>query len=152
MSKSKFGWYLAAILAVANLALVLCWIVLPRMKQGEPGEGPRKVVIERLKLNDEQIKAYEALIADHQAKVKGGNEQIVASKNALYAQLKSEQTNQALIDSLSNVIALNHYAIEQVHFQHFQQIRAICEPAQLPLFDALVLDLAQIFSKKPLKK
>jgi periplasmic protein CpxP/Spy len=152
MNKSTLGWYVAGFLAVINLALVAFWIVLPRINHVAPGDRPRKAVIERLKLTNTQVQAYDVLIADHRAKVRAGNNQILASKTALYTQLKSETTNQTLIDSLTNQIALDHSAIERIHYQHFRQIKAICEPHQLPLFDALVLDLAQIFNKKPAKQ
>lgn len=35
-----------------------------------------------------------------------------------------------------------------ISFKHFQKIKRICKPAQLPNFEKLVGELTQIFSKK----
>lgn len=152
MNKAKLGWYVASLLALMNIFLVATWIVMPHFNSVQPGDRPRKVVIERLNFNDAQIKAYDLLIADHSEEIRAGNDHILASKTALYTQLKSELNNQQVIDSLTNAIAANHKEIEQIHYQHFRQIKSLCEKQQLPLFDALVLDLAQIFNRKQPKR
>jgi periplasmic protein CpxP/Spy len=52
------------------------------------------------------------------------------------------------IDSLSKNIADLQKKAEMMNFRHFQDIKKICKPEQLPYFEKLTNELTQLFSRK----
>lgn len=110
------------------------------------GEGPKKEIIQRLSFNEEQVVAYEKLIAGHQELVKAKEQEIRTAKNNLMASLKKPGNNSAL-----EQVAKLHREMEEIHYQHFLDIRALCNEDQIPAFDSLVDDLAKMFAPKGMK-
>ncbi len=106
--------------------------------------GPKKLIIERLHFDKDQVAAYELLIAEHQVAVKALKDSISHTKNSLYQSLKNEtfSNKDSLISQLSNL----QKRIELVHYEHFTQIKKICRPEQKEAFNALTSELAFYFT------
>jgi periplasmic protein CpxP/Spy len=107
-------------------------------------EGPKKIVIERLNFDKDQVGEYEKLIAEHQVAVRGLKDSINNTKNDLYQSLKTE--NLAGKDSLINLLSVLQKRIESVHYEHFIQIKKLCRPDQAENFNALTKDLSGYFT------
>ncbi len=56
-------------------------------------------------------------------------------RDALVTSLKSGVTDSLKIDSITNLLALSRKKMELTFYKHFSQIRAICRPEQLELFN-----------------
>lgn len=111
-----------------------------------PGEeGPKKIISERLGLDEDQQRAYEVFIKEHREKRRELNQHNHDLHDHLYALLKSSELNLAMKDSLMAEIALNQKNMDDLNFSHFQQIRSLCKEDQLKKFDALVDDLGDLF-------
>jgi periplasmic protein CpxP/Spy len=106
--------------------------------------GPKKLIIERLHFDKDQVAAYEILIARHQVSVKGLKDSIIDTKNSLYQCLKKETFDDK--DSLINVLGVLQKRIESVHFEHFTQIKKLCKPEQIEDFNKLTKDLGMYFT------
>lgn len=142
----------ARLLSIAVVALVVLNLVtlgvLVFRKPPHPGhgkhEGPKAVIIERLKFDADQVIAYEELIHDHRARIDALDERMMELRGRLYG------AHDALPnDSLIAMIARTQGGIERTHADHFGRIRALCRPEQIPLFNDLTKDLAHYFRPGP---
>lgn len=134
-------------LILVNLALIFTYRPHPPGPK-QHGEMVKKTVIEQLQLNDQQIAQYETLILDHRSKIKAQEQNMMEARRRLYDLLRQDDLEQR--DSLIQVVSATQTAIEQIHFEHFTAIKALCTHEQRPRFDALTGELAQLFS--PQKK
>lgn len=117
------------------------------MPQAEQKEGPKKIIIDKLHFDKEQVAAYEALIVEHRKSVKGLKDSISNTKNNLYQSLTKETFTGK--DSLINLLSVLQKRIESVHYEHFTQIKNLCKPEQMADFDKLTNELALYFTTEP---
>jgi hypothetical protein len=111
-------------------------------------DAPKKMIIERLKFDDNQINTYQKLIDTHRKDIKARDMQILAIKNELYLLLLHNDIDNTAVDSLSIKIAETQKEIELIHFNHFRAIKAICAGTQIENFNDLANDLVNIFNHK----
>lgn len=137
-----FKWS-SLLLLIINLLLIGFIVFAPPPHP----EGPKKHIINQLKLDDEQIVQYETLIETHQQRTQEIHEQIKAHKKNLYTSLSKKNTED--IDTLSKKIGDLHQQIEQQNFEHFSALKKICHAEQLKAFDQLAKELAELFDRKP---
>jgi dsDNA-binding SOS-regulon protein len=119
-----------------------------RPDEGRPPvrkEAPRKAIVQMLHFDKEQADQYKELIDLHQALIRNLDDKIAETKNELYQTLSTENT--AAKDSLLLTLANLQKQVESVHYGHFQDIKKICRPDQLPDFDKLTKELAGLFSR-----
>ena len=148
MNKVKLLWLLISILLLANL--LLCKALYEQKKRQH--EGPRKLIIEKLKFDNVQIAQYDTLIQAHRKAINEKQEQIMQLKNKLYAQLKRESNGQILLsqaDSILNALNVKQIEIERVHYTHFKDIKQLCRTEQLPYFEKLTAEIAELFAPGP---
>jgi periplasmic protein CpxP/Spy len=148
MSKLKLLSIAVIGLLLINVAVVGFFILKrpPAPPFGRPplaGEGPKKVIIERLDFDAAQIAAYEKLITAHQNSIKGFEDSIRLLKNQLYQTLTID--NFYGRDSLINQLGSLEMSIEQTNYEHFTAIKKLCNPDQLDKFNKLTNDLARFF-------
>lgn len=144
MNKTKF-------LAIAALALVLLnlgTIAFFMMKRPPHPmqDGPKQVIVDRLRFDAQQVAAYEKLILQHQQDVNAKTKEIGAARKALFELLKSDDLSKK--DSLTTAIGKLQQQIETIHFQHFSDIKKLCKGEQMQAFNDLTSDLANYFSPK----
>lgn len=150
MSKTKLLTIGLISLLVLNLGLI-SFLFINRPMPGPGGRGlrndgppkPREMVIERLHFSPAQIGEYDKLIEQHQKGIRNANDRIALVKNELYRSLSN--TDLAVRDSLIVKLGELQQQIELIHYNHFADIRKICEPEQIASFDRLTKDLAKFF-------
>jgi hypothetical protein len=87
---------------------------------------------------------YDTLIAQHRKRLFALDAQLQAQRKTLYGTVGKG----ANIDSLLPALHQTQRDIEQVHYDHFQDIRALCKANQIPLFEQLTQDLAALFGQR----
>jgi periplasmic protein CpxP/Spy len=148
MNKNRF--YQIVIVALLMLNIVFLFL---HFNRPDTPMGPQKIIIEKLHFDKSQIAQYEALILGHRELIVENEDKINEGKNSLYQQL-NVQMDSLKVDSLSKNIADLQKKAEMINFKHFQDIKKICKPEQLPDFEKLVGELTILFAKKksrPLK-
>jgi periplasmic protein CpxP/Spy len=146
MNKTKILTALTIVLLLMNLGLIgfICLRKPPRAG----GDAPKKAVIQKLQLDDNQIQAYEKLIEAHRSELRKLEQQMHALRADFYATLPQDtNTSAAIKDSLAVAIGTLQIGIENIHYKHFQDIKNLCKPAQKALFDAFALEITHIFPK-----
>jgi hypothetical protein len=107
-------------------------------------EGPKAIIIERLKFDKGQVASYEELIREHRSKVDELDGRMMELRGSLYDVNEGRSA-----DSIIYLIGETQGEIERIHTDHFGRIRALCRADQLPLFEALTKDLASYFRPGP---
>jgi periplasmic protein CpxP/Spy len=120
----------------------------PMMDQGPRGEGPKKIIIERLHFDEQQQKEYELLVNEHKSKTQELHTASRAMHDELYLLLKSEPVDESKASSIIQSIADNQKSVEELNLNHFQKIKALCKPEQIKDFNLLVDDLGKLFAPK----
>jgi protein CpxP len=149
MSKIKLLTIAVVVLFVLNIG-ILAFLYMqkpshaPPGRPGSRGEGPKKIIAERLHFDKDQIAEYEKLISTHRAAVGTLEKDIRQTKNRLYATLIKD--NQAGKDSLEKRLGEVQGQMEAVHYNHFVSIKALCKPEQQRYFNELTTELARFFA------
>lgn len=144
MNRRKFYLLLIGLLIISNLATL--FFMMQNRKHKPFGYGPKKVIIEKLAFDEEQIVAYEKLIDQHRMDIRTNDQKIIQLKKELYRLLLKRYSNQET-DSLTKEIGHTQQEIERIHFNHFKDIKSICTPEQMPNFDLLIGELDILFNK-----
>jgi periplasmic protein CpxP/Spy len=142
MNKNRFYQIIIAALLILNIVLLFLHFNRP-----ERPPGPQIIIIERLHFDKDQIAQYEVLISKHREMIVENEVKINEVKNKLYQQLNNSMDS-LKVDSLSKNIAGLQKNAEMINFRHFQDIKKMCKPEQLPYFEKLVEELAILFTKK----
>ncbi|MDO8999998.1 MAG: hypothetical protein Q7W45_09555 [Bacteroidota bacterium] len=140
-------------IAVISLLLInLGILAIMFFKHGPPpmgkmahSEGPKKIIIERLKFDAEQQKQYEVIITEHKTKTKELNKKSRELHDDLFSLLINNTIDKTISDSLIQTIANNQKAIDNLNFEHFQKIKAICKNEQIERYNNFVLELTHLF-------
>lgn len=144
MNKTALLTAAVIILFLMNIGIVT-FLLLNRPPRPD-GEGPKRIVIERLRFDNEQAGRYELLIREHHRTIRAADEEIKRIKRELYTMLASPDPLRE--DSLIARLGETQQRIEKAHITHFSGIREICRPDQQEEFKRLSGELAEIFSPK----
>ncbi len=139
-----------ALLIVSNLILIgFLYFGKPKNNHSKP---PMKMIIERLDFDEPQKAEFAKLIEVHRNDIENTHKRITKAKNNIYKDLKSETPS--LNDSLIQVIATEVKQIEGLHFNHFKDIKNICNDKQKEEFNKLADELGTVFqpNKRPKNK
>lgn len=133
---------------VNSATLILMWMNRPPFPphHGRPGGPPDKIIIERLKLDEEQIKQFEIIKREHQGQMRQLNEELRLLHQKYFELLESDQVNDSLADSYEKQLASLAEKREEFTFIHFKKMKAICKPEQIELFNSFVGELGEILA------
>jgi Spy/CpxP family protein refolding chaperone len=142
MESVKIWRWLVGILALLNIILMVSICKKPQYPHPPmPEGGPAKMIIEELRLNPEQIKAFEKLKDEHHSAIVDLQKKGRELRDGLFDLLKQEQTDSSEVKRRMSEIGENQVAIEKVTFDHFQKVRQLCDAEQKKRFDAMINDV-----------
>jgi len=144
MNKLKFLVMIIVILFAGNMILLAVYV--QHKKESFNPDKPKNIIIERLDFDDHQITAYSMLVDEHRKVIRSKNSEILQSKKALYL-LLTQTDQEKICDSLTSTIAKLQKEIETIHFEHFLDIKNLCNQNQLEKYELLVGDLVEIFNR-----
>jgi periplasmic protein CpxP/Spy len=150
-SKNKLLWALVILLLVANtISLIVFWSGNKQQQQQPAQRGQLGDFITReLGLDSSQQQQYGQLRQAHRAAAESFRTQINGQKDSLFALLKQGNPGDAAKNAATAKIAALTQQLELLHFNHFQQLRAICTPAQQQKFDNILHDIVRRMSMPP---
>jgi len=143
-------WQWAVLLLVlCNIGLIITIWLRPLHGGPPPHGGPRDFVIQQLKFTEDQVKKYDVLIQEHQKAMQKLRHDANELRTELFANLKNENQNNTVSDSLARLIANSQKEIELVTYNHFAQVRALCTDAQMKDFDNIINDVIKKMNGGP---
>lgn len=141
MSKSKTIGIAVIVLALMNVALLaFLWFGQKHNQRLINGGGGLLVLTEKLGLSESQRNQLEVLRQEHFRRMEPLRRQSHESRDRLHS-LWSGGGTQEQVDSLSAEIGSLQAQIERNTFQHFSEIRAICNAEQKKIFDQIIKDI-----------
>lgn len=151
MNKTKILVVSVVALMLVNVALIVSLMVgnSTHIPPHRNEQGPKYIIIERLHFSNEQVADYEKLIEMHRQQIREQEEKIRLAKNELFGSLKNN--NYPEKDSLIELISQTQKSIENIHFNHFNDVKNLCTSEQIENFNALSDDLAKLFAPHPPK-
>ena len=141
LTKTNFWRTAALALLLLNVGLMVFFVARPHPGRGE---GPQKIIVDRLHFDAQQTAAYEQLIQQHRADIRSKRQAMQEAKQQLYGILQG--SNFSKKDSLARRVGQLQVEIETIHFGHFQDIKNLCKSDQIADFNALTDELAQFFA------
>ncbi len=139
-NKTRFFIVLLFVLIISNSVLLFLVMTAP-----DRGNRPKEHIIKELHFDDAQIKQYEVYINEHRSAIREQNNKMNGLRKKLYLQLNENQ-NPKLIDSIIILIAEHQYAMEEINYNHFLEIKKLCKPSQIIYFESLSSNIADLFS------
>ena len=146
MNKVKLLSFISIGPLIANFVLI-GFIVIEKPPHHRR-KNPKDLIIKRLRFDNTQIEKYEALIITHKTDIGNTESQIKTLKNQLYSTLNQEIKDQESIESLFSSIADKDRAMEVINYNHFEDIKKICNPEQLEDFKQFSQEIANLFDHK----
>jgi len=142
MNKPRLISIIAAILLVLNV--VLLYTLQKGKKHPKKGFNPVEMISHKLDFNEEQKSELEEIIHFHRRESRKINEQRKQMRDQLFGSLKTEgQTDKEDQDQLIEKLAELQKASERLTYEHFEQIKNLCSPAQKERFDSFVDELGK---------
>jgi periplasmic protein CpxP/Spy len=126
-------------LMLSNLLLIGFLFFRPKPHPPK-GEGPKGLIIEKLQFSEEQIVQYSQLIGEHR-KIVSQKEQALKEAKLRYYQTLNSGNSELALENLLQV----QEEMEIIHFNHFNDIKSICNQNQLQNFEDLVNELPRMF-------
>lgn len=114
-------------------------------------ERPDKLIIDKLKLNETQVKQFEELKKEHRKQIDMLQDSSRRYHDEYFGLLKNAVTDSTKANALLNRIAQNQVEIDKVTYTHFEKIKAICDPSQKEFFNGFIDEIARSF-KPPMPK
>lgn len=161
MKRDKFLILSIVILFILNLFTLayIMWGFGPHPKHNPPGGDmhddrpprPDELIINRLKLNDEQIKKFQLLKEEHRSQVRELQEDSRKLHDEYFGLLKADKVDTAKASSVLAEISKNQKLLDIVTFEHFEKIKALCDPQQKELFNTFIDEISRSF-KPPARK
>lgn len=143
MNKSKFLTLSVIVLLVCNLFLI--GFILSHKPGKHERNNPRNFIIEKLDLTKNQTEEYDLLIESHRPVIKKKKGLLFDKKNQLYMLLQME-AEAFSPEVLSIEIGALQSEIETLQYNHFKDIKDLCEPNQIDRFDDLMTEISRVFS------
>lgn len=153
---SKMKWLTVAVIGLLITNLVVVSTVLfkketpatipqqPMPPGPERLGGPKYYIMEKLQFDEAQKAAYEKLVLNHRNSINAKEAAIEQLKNELYNTLTDDKLSPQK-DSLEAALSAVQKQIEEIHYNHFIEIKQLCKPEQLPLYNELSKEFTRFF-------
>jgi Spy/CpxP family protein refolding chaperone len=153
MNREKLLTISVVLLLLLNFGTLgfLLFAPKPHPPQGGPGDRqrPGQVIIEKLRLDEKQEAAFEQLKKDHRAAVEALDKQQEATMKQYFQLLGNAGTTQAQRDSLEKALGNIEMSRASLTYNHFNTVKGLCRPEQLPLFDSILPDIVGVILPAP---
>lgn len=147
--KTKYRWALTGFLVmlVLNIAVIAgIWILRPGggppFREGQSQFRVQRFIERELDLSDEQRITFRELRRDHIRETRGYFRDIRMARQELFEALRDEESEVA-VDSLTGIIGRKQQELEKAFYDHFSELRSICDEEQKAKFDQIISRVMQ---------
>jgi periplasmic protein CpxP/Spy len=127
------------LLNITTIASIWPYIDLGNFTFSPPSpQTPREFIIDKLNLDAEQQRVFEALRQEHFEEMKQLQVQIAEEKQAMYNQLRSDVPDTSATYNHISSLMQKEERLEHITMEHFRKVRAICNDEQKQHFDVII--------------
>ena len=140
--RNKVFILIITVLLISNLALV-AFMVFGRKSGGKHpksrGEAFSNYFKKELNFSEEQAAKFQQLVTGHFEKLRPIMGEVRKAKNSLFIMMnQSETPPDSVLQRAAENIAQKQMLQELQSFNHFRQVRELCNDEQKPKFDSLI--------------
>jgi hypothetical protein len=142
VKKLRLLYITIAVLVVMNGILLSLFLMAP------PHPHKRDVfrfIVDKVHFDAAQEDQYATMRDEHRAQMDALRGKMDAAKDRYFSGVLNGKEDTLTL----NEIAFIQKEIESVTFHHFQQVRTLCRPEQLPQFDAIILEAIGMMGPPP---
>lgn len=131
------------IMVALNITLIAMMFGKQKMLLQRKSPEIKSVIIKKLQLDEKQIEIYSELAENHHQGMSKINQAKKLLIREYFSFLKSEDQNFSTQDSLLTEINILESEKLIMTYNHFEQLKEICNPSQQVLFEEIIGDLIQ---------
>lgn len=143
MNKVVFLTVCIILLFLLNAGLLIYLFRLNSYQRELHDQRGALFIIDRLHLDAQQQEQFAGLRRKHQEVTRQAQEEDRHLHDEYFALLKTAHPDKAKADSIASLIAAQRAVIERATFDHFEQLRHLCNEDQKKLFDATIDEIAR---------
>jgi periplasmic protein CpxP/Spy len=148
MMKSKlFNWLLGLLLLANAVTLVFFWLDRAKPMNG-PKAGAAGFLIEQLNFNEQQQQQFEILASEHRLKAQALRPKIRAAKDAMFGLVKQQGVSDSMKQAAAEKASSYMKELDLYTLDHFEKVRAICDPQQRKKFDEILNRLTMVIANQ----
>jgi protein CpxP len=141
VGKNKFLTWAVILLLLANTATIVAFW-MGRKNHGPELKGPpAEFLIKELGLDKTQQKQFLQLVAAHREAANGLREQIRESKDKFFNLLQQPGIADSTRANEAEAVSQLTKQLDLLTFEHFKQVRALCNTDQQRKFDNIIHDV-----------
>jgi periplasmic protein CpxP/Spy len=153
-SRYKVLLLLVGILLLTNGVLLLFFVGKKEPKEKQHTRRDRSAVMrEFLKdsvgFNDQQLAQFDQVREQHQQNVRTLFEDMRKAKLSFYQLFNQGSSADSANQAAASVIAEKQKALDLAFFNHFREVRTLCQPEQLPRYDSLIQQIVRRMVSPP---
>lgn len=146
LNNNKALLFIIAVLLITNIAMIVFFFCMrPSGKWDDhsfsPGDAMARSLKNEVKFSAEQLKQFDSLRKEHRKEIRPLFKKMNAIKDHFYQHISEASVNDSLLNNGLDSIAVMQRTLDKSMFYHFREVRALCTPEQLPLYDTLVQHL-----------
>lgn len=147
-SNKKALSILVILLLIANVAtIVLFWFGKENKTQQSKG-GAATFIIKELNFSQEQQAQYLALVKEHQQGAHSIRDEIKHAKDDFFSLLSQPKVTDIEKQAAAKKASISTEKLDLFTFNHFEKVRAICNPTQQQKFDAIIKQVIQMMGEQ----
>lgn len=141
-TKNKILILAVALLLLTNMAML--FFFLKYREHGKKGwHGDREAIMseflqKQVGFTPQQIEQYDSLSKQHRDKMKAMFDEAGKNRERQVKQLAAAGFSDSAINSIAEQSSGKQKILAVNMFQHLRDVRGLCIPAQIPVFDSLV--------------
>lgn len=144
---NKLNFLILCVLLLFVLNGVTLYFLFTGNNRNVPAQRPGfDFIIRQLKFDEQQKQQFEGLRNQHRAELDVLKKQDRELHHELLKMIQAGNADAAKVDSLTALIGNNKAAFDRAFYRHFSEVRKICKPGQLTLFNETV---EQIVKRPP---
>ena len=136
MKKNIILYVLLAFLIIVNGIFLFLFLNKPGIK----GQKPEDFIAKQLKFDERQLEQFGKLNDSHKEDRRKYADDTKQLKDMLFSKISDENVTSVTIDSITNLIGRKEQAKEMMVFNHFRELRAICNEKQKGRLDKIIED------------
>jgi len=143
MNKVVFLTVCIVLLFLLNAGMLIYLFRLRSFSQELRGQRADLFIIDRLHLDAKQQDQFAVLRQQHQEVTRRAQDEDRHLHDEYFTLLKTAHPDKAKADSIASLIAAQRAVIEKATFDHFEQLRNLCNEEQKQLFDGTIDEIAR---------